>query len=432
MADKNNNGIDDSLERGYRPGQQTRAPGIGFGSPQQGFVGNQNAKRAGVNPFFGALDQIPVVGLYNNAHRQILNWVGDFGRTDSPSDRVGTGLGDQLMGVAPGYYGGKSPSLGLDKVAGAVGQLTGLGKVGRPRGVPTGQAQRDMSFLDALMMAQNMIPGASVLGRVNYDPQRQAARDNASEADMRIGAMYKQLADSIAADQPGIQAAYQQAIDATNNGSQAAQQSVQAASDAASARNQSVLANLGIGDANQQIIAQGRDANTAAANVMADMAAAQQADANALTQNQTTAVQQNRSIGSAAGLEGNLQRAQNQAKLQALLAQIDMAEQDKNASIDAQNAQAGQGNFSQAMSLAQALYGADQQRIGRQDDLARYMQSRQDQMDQALIKAQGQQRVNPDLGTMLKALGISPQDLANDPQKYAPLLQYGGKWQLTP
>lgn len=426
MADKNNNGIDDKLEKRYRPGQQTSAPGIGFGSSQQGFVGGQPAKRAGVNPFFGGLDKVPLIGAYINAQRQGLNFLGDIGRTDSPADRVGTGLGDQLIGVAPGYYNEKNPAPGR-----ATGKLP-MTKHPQPKGVPVGNQQQDMSFIDALLMAQGMIPGASVIGRVNYDPQRNAARDNASEADMRIGAMYKQLADSIAADQPGIQAAYQQAIDETNSGSQAAQQSVQAATDAASARNQSVLANLGIGDANQQIIAQGRDANSAAANTMADMAASQQADANALTQNQATAVQQNRSIGSAAGLEGNLQRAQNQAKLQALLAQIDMAEQDKNASIDAQNAQAGQGGFSQALNLAQSLYGADQQRIGRQDDLARYMQSRQDQMDQALIKAQGQQRANPDLGTMLKALGISPQDLANDPQKYAPLLQYGGKWQLTP
>lgn len=418
MADKNNNGIDDAYE-GKRPGQQTNAPSVGFTSA--------GAKRAGVNPFFGMLDQVPVLGWYNNAHRQVLNFLGDIGRTDSPDSRVGTGAGDQIMGVAPGYYGGgKKPSKALTLDPFVAPKLP-------PIGVRLGQSgPQDLSFLEALKQAMGSVPGANMISRVNYDPQRQAARDNASESDARLGAMYRQLQDSISADQPGIQAAYQQAIDSTNAGSQAAQQSVQSANDAASARNQSVLANLGIGDAAQQIIAQGRDANSQTANTQADMAARQQADANALTQNQATAVQQNRSIGSAAGLEGNLQRAQNQAKLQALLAQIDMAEQDKNASIDAQNASAGQGAFSQAMQLAQVLYGEDQNRINRQDDRAKYAQSRQDQMDQALISAQSKQSVTPDLGTMLKALGISPQDLAADPRKYAPLLQYGGKWQMTP
>lgn len=405
MADKNNNGIDDSKE--YRPGQRTLAPRVGSANQSNRFAGTNDAKRAGVNPFFGALDQIPGVGLYTDAHRQVLNFLGDLTRSDSPQDRIGTGFGDQVMGVRPGYYGAKAssgrggnPGDQLMGVADAVGRLGGLSQRG-PKAPPS------MSFLDALRMAAGMVPGANMIARVNYDPQREAARSQAAENDARLGAMYKQLSDSIAADAPAIQAAYQTAIDNTNAGGAAAQQSVQAANDAAGQRNQQVLANLGIGDAAQQIIAQGRDANTATANQQADMAASQAANAQNLQAAQTSAVQQNRSIGEASTLEGNLQRAQNAARLQSLLAQIGLQESNKNAEIDAQNAQAGQSGFAQAMQLANALYGSNRDELNQQNQLQLQAQKLAQSAGQP---SKGQQKLDI-LGMLIQSGMIDPNTL---------------------
>lgn len=346
MIDKNSNGIDDRKE-GYR-------------NPSRGYNPGPNFKEAG-----------------NFWDKVFKNW--------------GTAIG---AGLNPP---GSNPPKTKNKPK----------PTPTPPPAPVGPAQ--MSFLDALQQAMSMtggLDGGPSIPHISFDPQRETLRNNAGEADARLGAMYRQLQDSIAADSPKIQQAYQTAIDNTNAGAQQAQQAVQGASDAASARNSSVLANLGIGDAAQQIIAQGRDANTATAGTMQDIAAAGAADASNLTQNQTSSVQQNRSIGSAAGLEGNLQRAQNQAKLQALLAQIDMQEQEKNAAIDAQNAQSGSNSFTAAMDLADKLYSSNQGELDRNDRNA---------IKSAELGLK-QRPKGPTFEQFLKQLGIGTADLTKDPK----------------
>jgi hypothetical protein len=230
-----------------------------------------------------------------------------------------------------------------------------------------------MTFADALAQASALIGagggGGGGLPSVNYDPQRNELRSRASEYDARLEAMYRQLRDSIDADAPVIQKAYQGAIDTTRQNNTDAQAQTQAASDNANALNAQVLANLGIQQAQGNIVQNGTDLNTQTAQRMADQATKAQAANDLLASNQATALQHNTNIGNAAGLEGNLQRAQNSARLQALLAEIDMKEQQDNQAVAAQNVSVRGNDLSNQISLAQWLMGQATDERRYQDSL---------------------------------------------------------------
>lgn len=258
----------------------------------------------------------------------------------------------------------------------------------------------EMSLADYLAMANQLIGGGGP--GVNYDPQREALRGRASENDARLEAMYRQLRGSIDADAPKIQEAYQTAIDSGRQNTTDAQAQIQAATDAANSRNNEVLANLGIQEAAGNSIQEGTDLNSQAARQISDMAARGQASGDRLVSNQATALQHNTNIGNAAGLEGNLQRASNQARLQALLAEIDMQEQQENAS-------AQQNAFSQQLGLANQLLDFDRYNQERQDNL---------QMSAAELAAKQQSQYDPNaFWQYIKGLGgvdgLAP--LSDDP-----------------
>lgn len=405
MADKNRNGIPDDREGLFRPGQRTK--------PIAGSITGQDRVRNGVNPFFKDLEgSANPFGALVNPVRQGLNWFGDIGNwgDDTQADRVGTGLGDSAFGVQKGYYDNVNKTAQRPARQGR-GAFQKLG-AGGPQGTPP------LSFADALAQALSMVGGTEGGGipSVNFDPERNAARSTAAEADARYEAMYRQLRGSIDADAPQIQAAYAQAIDNTNAGAERAQGNAQAAVDASQERNQSVLGNLGIQDANAQIIGEGRDANTQAAAALGDMAQAQQAATTNLTANQASSVQQNQSIGNAAGLEGNLQRAQNQAKLQSLLAQIDMEEQGQNSQIAQQNASQQQSGMGNALSLASQLYGYNREDIASENDLqmqAMKMNQPSDFMQMMQNFGMLTQDRGGDLGPVVDSSTLTPEQLAS-------------------
>lgn len=352
--------------------------------------------------------------------RDFANFLGEI---VNPTRRnvIGGGYGDYLLGSNPS-----------DQASGILGTYRGGGrpqptqKYGRPvgdftdryAGAQEEQGQVQKTLADYLAQAAQLIGSGGSGGglpAVNYDPQRGALRDRASDADSRLEAMYRQLRGSIEADAPVIQQGYQTAIDSTRQNASDAQAQTQAATDSANARNNEVLANLGIQQAQGNIAQNGTDLNTQTAQRMADQAVKGQAASDRLVSNQATALQHNTNIGNAAGLEGNLQRAQNDARLQALLAEIDMKEQQDNQAVAAQNASMGRSNIGDQLQLAQWL-------MGQQTDEQRY----QDQMQMSAAElaakaAQGQQAL-PDLGTYLQALGINPQDIAKDPRNYGSLL----------
>ena len=383
MVDKNKDGIDDLTGKPVKAKPKVEAP--------QGIAGAWNGFR----------------GAVNDTAAGIGNLLGDVGAFfGSTKQTPGNGMGDQwkvaLESANPVY---RTPKI-------AEPWRGGMSMDARDPVQPDTEQAPAKTLADYLAAASQLMGDAR--GGVNYDPQRSAARSQAAENDARLEAMYRQLRGSIDADAPVLQQAYQTAIDSTAKNATDAQAQTQAATDAANARNNEVLANLGIQQAQGNIIQNGTDLNTQTAQRMADQATKGQAAGDRLVSNQATALQHNTNIGNAAGLEGNLQRAANQAKLQSLLAEIDMQEQQANQS-------AGSNALSQKMSLANSLL-----------DFDRYNQEREDGLQQsaAELAAKGQQSL-PDLGTYLQALGINPEDIAKDPSKYGSLLSALTKFGIT-
>ena len=358
------------------------------------------------------------------------DWTNFIGELVNPGRRnvIGGGYGDYLLGSNPN-----------DEAAGLIGRYRDGSRPTMPqrRGgsktprFPFTQGGEDpsaqpMTLADALQQAAELIGsgGGGGIPTVNYDPQRNELRQRAGENDARLEAMYRQLRSSIDADAAGLQQGYQTAIDSTKQNAATAQAQTQAATDSANARNNEVLANLGIQQAQGNIIQQGTDLNTQTAQRMADQATKGQAAGDRLVSDQQTALTHNTNIGNAAGLEGNLQRAQNNARLQALLAEIDMQQQQENNAIAAQNAARASSGIGEQIQLAQWLMGQDTDERRYQDDLQ--MQAAQ----MAAESASGQQTL-PDLGTYLQALGINPADIAKDPDRYGSLLSAITKFGVT-
>lgn len=391
MVDSNGDGLDDVT-----------------GMPARRTIPKPGAKQPGPTSWF--------TDFLQGAPRDFLNFGNSVGNwiTSNPQPARNQGWGDKVFGV-PNKFKGTGMYSPTDRPNGSGGRIVG----------PQATAQNEMTFADALAQASALIGagggGGGGLPSVNYDPQRNELRSRASEYDARLEAMYRQLRDSIDADAPVLQQAYQGAIDTTRQNNTDAQAQTQAASDNANALNAQVLANLGIQQAQGNIVQNGTDLNTQTAQRMADQATKAQAANDLLASNQATALQHNTNIGNAAGLEGNLQRAQNSARLQALLAEIDMKEQQDNQAVAAQNASVRGNDLSNQISLAQWL-------MGQSTDERRYQDSLQ--QSAAAMASKGNQAL-PDLGAYLQMMGINPNDIAKDPQKYSDLLGALPKYSIT-
>lgn len=369
-----------------------------------------NSRPAGIS---GAAQSLPsIISAGVDPLRQGINGVGSAAnylasRPDAPQ---GGGLGDRLFSFLPPvprpYISG--PAFGSKSMGSTSArrfQHPGFQRDG-------GEAEQQKSLADYLAQAAAMLSGQGG-GGVNYDPQRNAARSLAADSDARLEAMYRQLRGSIDADAPVIQQAYQNAIDSTASIAQNAQQQTQAATDSANARNDQVLANLGIQQAAGNQIQEGRDLSSQTAEQIGDQASRGQAAGTLLASNQATALAHNTNIGNAAGLEGNLQRAANQSKLQALLAQIDMEEQQQNASRQ-------QDSFSRQLQLANSFLDFDRYNQEREDARGQSMAELMNDRDIAQMQAQSKQL--PDLGTYLQAIGQDSTWLRDNPQDAARLL----------
>ena len=387
------------------------------GSGRQGTTFRPTQNGTGLPGFINTVANNATRNSFNFG-QSVYNWAGGY-----PQAPAGGGAGDARVGRNPNQ---KISSAGGKKL----GSLFGSAYVPKEQAFP--EMTQQLSLADALAQAMGLLGqyggddggyGYSDIPFVNYDPQRNEARGRASEADIRLGAMYDQLTKSIDADEAGINQSYESAISNSNAAGDQGRANAQAAADAARSSNNDVLASLGIQDANAQIIGEGRDLNTQTANQQADMASSQAAVAQNLIQNQASSVQQNKSIANASTLEGNLQRARNSAQLNALLAQIDMEEQGQNASIASQNQQAAMqvananrseknGRLSSAMSFANQLFGANRDDIDRENAMLAEMSrgpemSKQQNMMNALsaLIADGTLPADMDFDQLVKAMG---------------------------
>lgn len=401
MADRNNNGVPDDKERKGRSSGNRKA--TSFGGPLKPSLGNSPDPLTGLSNwakgnrgYMGRGETYKPTERFGGLFGNIANTANDITRN------LGNFWGSEILGERSPRGGGRGDAMVGSNPVDRIGAPTRRrgGVIPKTGGLGAMPEEPEMSLADYLAMANQLIGGGGP--GVNYDPQREALRGRASENDARLEAMYRQLRGSIDADAPKIQEAYQTAIDSGRQNTTDAQAQIQAATDAANSRNNEVLANLGIQEAAGNSIQEGTDLNSQAARQISDMAARGQASGDRLVSNQATALQHNTNIGNAAGLEGNLQRASNQARLQALLAEIDMQEQQENAS-------AQQNAFSQQLGLANQLLDFDRYNQERQDNL---------QMSAAELAAKQQSQYDPNaFWQYIKGLGgvdgLAP--LSDDP-----------------
>lgn len=406
MADKNKNGIEDQYEKKAVIPSNRKKPAAPK-APDKNILSYGQETRP-TRP-------AAVSENSNWITDRMRDWSNLVGDVASPFRRnvVGGGYGDYLLGANPKDVGGL---LGKYPDGSSVPGKNNLRR-GFLREKPSEQQapQADMTLADYLKMATSLIGqgGSGGVPMANYDPQRNTLRANAAENDARLEAMYRQLRGSIDADAPVIQQGYQQAIDSTAQNSATAQQQTQAATDSSNARNNEVLANLGIQQAQGNIIQNGTDLNSQTARQIGDQATRGQAAGDRLVSNQATALTHNTNIGNAAGLEGNLQRASNNAKLNALLAEIGMQEEQVNADRTMQNASMNRNGLGQQLELAQWM-------MGNAKDDSRYQDKVQ--MDVAEIASKQQPAYDPNyIWQWMKENGLSIPE-GTDPRDQAALL----------
>lgn len=390
MGDKNKNGIPDDKEKPKKPKTSSGLKqATVMNDPLYSWLGNGNytgkERYKPSTKYTGLFGNI--ANFANDTTRNLNNWwQSDILGEVKP---LGGGHGDAIVGSNP------ASKLTNPKRSGNGGNPGLIFDLKKPQPV---EEERERTLADYLAMASELIGGDA---QVNYDPQRNTLRQRAAEGDSRLEAMYRQLRGSIDADAPVLQKAYQDAIGNTAQISQNAQDQAQAATNSANAQNQQVLANLGIQQAAGNIVQNGTDLNTQTAQKIGDMATRGQAAGTRLASNQATALTHNTNVGNAAGLEGNLQRAANQSKLQALLADIDMKEQQDNAA-------ASQSSFSTKWGVVQDLLGFDRYNQDREDQL---------QMSAAELAAKNQQqKALPNFTEIMEGMAkaglkLNPDDL---------------------
>lgn len=199
-----------------------------------------------------------------------------------------------------------------------------------------------------------------------FDQQEKTARANGADADAKLQAMYRQLAQSYIDDNAGTRAAYVQNANNLSSASDQAASEVKQTAKSSTSDLIGMLSKLGIQDAAKVAVNNGTtlagDTNATLNGIAANKGAALTANSN----NRAAAEEYNRNISSAAKLEGTTQRATNQQNLSKVLQSIAM--QRTNAvnqarQSAAQAAASAQGDaFSNALQLAQAQekYRSDQ------------------------------------------------------------------------
>jgi len=211
---------------------------------------------------------------------------------------------------------------------------------------------------DFIQAAQDLLNkfglGGGGAARVNFDPQRQAARSQWADADARTAAMYRQLQDSISGDAPGIQQNYEGAIKANDQRTQDTSAGIEGAYNRADDEAARMAQALGIQQAVGNSIQQGNFGGLDRANAVSGATQRGQIAATQYGTNEQSALDANRTTAQAAGLAGANTRAVRQNELSRILAGIDASEQ--NANLQAQSQ--AQGNREhEILSLADQLFG---------------------------------------------------------------------------
>jgi hypothetical protein len=208
-----------------------------------------------------------------------------------------------------------------------------------------GQQPVFRSFADYLREAEAMLGG----GGVNYDPQRNALRTNATNADSIIGQIYLDLQQQFANAAPAIQQRYADSGTEIDRNTDSAVNAINSSNTAIRDEQTRQLSALGIEDAIANVAPQ-QAADQANAIQQAERSGQISKDSN--TSFGTAAATYNDENKGTAGMEGASKRALVQANLLSALADVDAREQSDNASLAQQRQQS-------ALSIAQLLMEQD-------------------------------------------------------------------------
>jgi hypothetical protein len=191
-----------------------------------------------------------------------------------------------------------------------------------------------------------------------FDNQEKTARQNGSDADAKLNAMYRQLAQSYLDDNAGTKAAYAQTRASVGQAADQATNDVKSSYASSTNDLSNMLSKLGIQDSAKVIGNKGTSLQGDQAATLSGIAANKGANLAATDANSAAAQEYNRNISSAAKLEGATQRAGNQQTLSKVLASIAAARTNAVNSARqsaAQAAASSQGDsFSNALALAKA------------------------------------------------------------------------------
>lgn len=244
-------------------------------------------------------------------------------------------------------------------------------------GPPVAEAEEEaeMSFADYLRIARGMMDESSSPG-TDYSALEGQLRNNASQGDARLEAMFRQLGGSIAADAPVIQQAYTDAGASMKTSADEAAASSNAGYDSARAGQSEQLRALGIEQAAGTIASKGtgstQEQGRTNENIQEGLAAGQTLN----TQKMTSSLDFNRGVGNAAQLAGATQRAGLQQQLAQKLAELQVAQSEENSSRSMRNDDQA---WSRAGMLADWDNDAAQRRQGP---------SAKDELDMALLAGQ--------------------------------------------
>lgn len=350
MADKNKNGIDDKYEK-FKAGQTIKSPA--------GIPGTR-AREIPETNWLGAMLTRPV--------RQGLNFIGDSalafsgqgGRSNA--DRAGTGLGDTIFGVTPGYYDERN------RAVQAAAKKSGAPK---PTGMPalSGGAKEvsQPSLLDFLSQAGSIVDqlgigdgGGGGGGGIDYSGAIANANANAATNRGHIAGIYDQLRQGLAQDRTGIAENFGGAIDRSQQIAQEAQTATRGAYDAAQAQQDQAVQALGM---QQAAASQQLDRPTTqqmAADAIGDSAARAQNAQTQYNSQQANATQHNQNVESASRFGETRAQGELDASLSERLAELAQLQAEADYASRASAPIDSGARGSSILSLAQSLYGDSQ------------------------------------------------------------------------
>lgn len=289
---------------------------------------------------------------------------------------------------------------------------------------PVEQAPSFRSFADYLREAEALIGGMGV----NYDPQRNALRQNAAQANDILGSIYADLQQQFVNAAPQIAQRYAQAGENVDLNTAQAANAVNSSNTAIRDEQTRQLQALGIEDAVANVAPQqaADQANALQAIQQTGQIAGNQSDALG-----TAAATYNDENKGTAGMEGASKRALIQANLLSALANVDTRESEANSSLANQRQNS-------ALSVAQLLMENDPEGANAAAAQARQMaELAQQQFDNEMAvrtfdAKYGQPRQQSGFGLqqvldLLAQQGLSPDK--TDPKTYAALLNAYSRFQ---